>query len=852
MNFKLLSARRPETVRSNDQPLVSIVLFVRNRVQTVRRAVDSVLRQGYPNLQLVVQDGASTDGTLDILKSYGSSVDLVSEPDAGVHDGFWRALQRVRGEIIGTCLSDEQLTPGAIRRGVKELLDAPEVAAITGDAFFSDYSGHVFNTWIGQDFDFLAYLMGDYCPHFSATFFRRSALEEVGLFDSPWSKGRKEPVEFEIWCRLGTQHAVKYVPHFFYKYGYDAGQLSQSVPRIIEELEHRTAVMDAYLFGSDKFFGENHELRNFIIQRQHEILVDHLNWNNDPEGANTIQTRMCQVLGHELPPHLRSVRKAVNRRDFALLGTIAKDAAARIEKKLVGGLQKGMNSLRRLVDRDNQLRRYLRRLVGRLKRHRIIQMIVSPPRPLPPPKTDTIRGRLYLYTARCFRSRGMLPQALQMYCKAEALNGSDGDAEACQLAVASPDYTDADLEQVLRRSTMKRLALEPHMVGLVRGQFANYRRKRQITIGYHCIFWDSSCADALALSFIARHDRREFRIIGYSPFEESSRIQQHFDVFHGATERYNDETFARLVRSDEVDVFVELSGFSHHNRFGAMVLRCAPIQVNYINHLATTQVPNVDYVLGDNVTFPEGSDLYFSEEIYRLPSCLLTYNYDAGSMPEVAPPPKLKNGYTTFGSFGGPYKLNRECIALWAAVMRAVPDSRLLLQNEGMSRQCNVDFVKRQFWKHGVEPDRLIVLSGVSRQANLLNYALMDISLDSWPYCGGNSIAEALWQGVPVVTLKGRRAASAYGASLVGAAGLGDMVAETPEQYAEIAARLAANTERLVALRQDLRTMMRRSGLADAERVARALESAFDEMMTRKFGVRPEEGALPRASRRTA
>lgn len=121
----------------------------------------------------------------------------------------------MKGEVIGTCLSDEQLTPGAIKRGVDELLAAPEVAAITGDAYMSDYSGHVFSTWTGQDFDFLAYLIGDYCPHFSATFFRRSALQEVGLFDSPWREGRKEPVEFEIWCRLGTERSVKYVPHFF-------------------------------------------------------------------------------------------------------------------------------------------------------------------------------------------------------------------------------------------------------------------------------------------------------------------------------------------------------------------------------------------------------------------------------------------------------------------------------------------------------------------------------------------------------------------------------------------------------------------------------------------------------------
>jgi glycosyltransferase involved in cell wall biosynthesis len=831
--------------------LVSIVLFVRNRAQTVRRAVESVLNQDYDNIQLVVQDGASTDGTLEILRSFGSRIDLASEPDAGVHDAFWRALRRVKGEIVGTCLSDEQLTPGAITRGVNELLKSPDAGAITGDAYFSDYSGSIFSTWTGQEFDFLAYLLGDYCPHFSATFFRRSALEEVGLFDSPWREGRKEPVEFEIWCRLGTQHSVKYVPHFFYKYGCDAGQLSQSIPRIIEELDRRTAVMDAYLFGKDRFFGENPELRTLIIQRQHEIIVNHLNWNHDPEGARKIEIRMCEVLGRELPPHLRSVRGAVSRHDLTLLKKIVSDAVVRLEKDLVDGMQRGINFLRRFVDRDNWLRRCARALLRRIRGTRVVHTIATPPQASPPPPStaDLLRGRSYVYTAKCFRSRGMLPQALQMYRKAEVLNDPVVDAEACQLALASPDDTDADLELMLRRWSVKETAREPLFVHLVRGRFANFRRKRRITIGYHCIFWNSPGAEAFALSFIAKHQRRDFRIIGYSPFEESSRIQQHFDVFHGATEKYDSETFARLVRSDEVDVFVELSGLSHYNRFRAMALRCAPIQVSYINHLATTQVPNVDYVVGDDIAFPKGSDRYFSEAIYRLPSCLLTYNYDSMNMPPVSPPPKLGNGYTTFGSFGGPYKLNRECIELWAAVLKAVPNSRFIMQNEGMSRQCNIDFIKRQFWKHGVRPDRLIILPGTDRQANLLNYASMDISLDSWPYCGGNSVAEALWQGVPVVTLKGRRAVAAYGASLVSAAGLADMVAETPEEYVDIAAQVAASTERLVDFRRNLRAMMHQHGLADSERMARVLESAFEEMMRRKFGARPEDKALRQADR---
>ena len=844
MKFKLLSGDDGPAPMSNEKPLVSIVLFVRNRAETICRAIESILNQDYPNIQLVVQDGASIDGTLEILKSYGSRIDLVSEPDAGVHDGFWRALQRVKGEIIGTCLSDEQMMPGAIKRGVDELMAAPRAGAITGDAYMSEYSGHVFTTWTGQDFDFLAYLVGDYCPHFSASFFRRSALEEVGLFDSPWREGRKEPVEFEIWCRLGTQHIVKYVPHFFYKFGYDPGQLSHSIPRIVEELDRRTMIIDTYLFGKDNFFGENKELRDYILRRQHEILVNHLNCNNDPESAIRIETRMHEVLGLDLPPELSSVVNSIKGGNLSLLKKIARDAAARFAKRLADNIQRSFpNFIRKRLtdDRKKYIRRYAMEIYYRLKGIPSSHLLLNP-RGLAPSVDagDTFLGRLYEYTATRYRARGLLPQALQMYRKAEVLNDETVDAAACQLAITSPDYTDADLETMYRRWSEKHAAPVHH---IVHGRFKKYKPKKPIMIGYHCIFWGSACADALALSYIAKHDRENFRIIGYSPFEESPWVQEHFDVFHGATQRYDNEDFANLVRSDEVDIFIELSGLSHYHRYGAMALRCAPVQVNYVNHLATTQVANVDYVIGDDITFPTTSDPYYSESIYRLPSCFLTYNYDSMSMPEVAASPCIENGHVTFGSFGGPYKLNHECLELWAAVLRAVPNSRFLMQNEGMSTQSNIDFIKGQFKKYGVDPERLIILPGTDRDTNLLNYAKMDISLDSWPYCGGNSIAEALWQGVPVVTLRGPRATASYGASLVSAAGLPDLAAETPEEYVDIAARLAADKKRLANLRDNLRIMVRENDLADVERVVRALEAAFIDMLERKFGPLPEDKA---------
>ena len=843
LHFKLLPTVEPAPTRAVELPIVSIVMFVRNRVETVRRAIESVLSQDYPRIHLVVQDGVSTDGTLEILESYGDRIDLVSEPDDGERDGFWRVLQRVKGEIIGTCLSDEQLMPGAIKRGVEELMAAPEVGAITGDTYFSEYSGHVFSTWTGQEFDFLAYLIGDYCPHFSATFFRKSALEHVGMFDSPWRKGRKEPVEFEIWCRLGTQHTVKYVHHTFYKFGCDQGQLSQSISRITEELDRRSAVMDYYLFGEDRFFGEKVELRNFILRRQHEIIINHLNCNADPEAALRIEARMHDVLGLEMPQALRAIFEAepgsLFRRKCRDLLTKAMKLLATLESRDFPRVIRWCIPAARHVGIQQRALSYYYHLRGIPRDFlRVNPLGIAPLAPVP----EDFRGRMYEYMAQRYRDRGLVAQALQMFRKAEVLNDPAIDAAACQLALASPDHTDEDLEQIHRRWSKKHCPPDYHVV---HGSFRDrgWAVDGKITVGYHCAFQGDSCADALALPVIGLHDRSRFRVIGYSPFPESAHVQQQFDLFHGATVDYDNHTFAEMVRADGVDVFVELSSLSHFHRYGAMALRAAPVQASYANHLGTTQVANVDYVIGDDVTFPEGSDLYYSETIERLADCVHAYCYDDIKTPNLAPPPCLEKGYVTFGSFGSAFKLNRECLDLWSAVLRAVPQSRFLMQNASMSTASNADFMRKQFRQRGVDPERVMILGDADCDSNLENYALMDISLDSWPCCGGSSLAEALWQGVPVVTLKGVRATAAYGAALVGAAGLAELVAGTPAEFVENAARLAADRPRLVGLRRNLRRMMHGHGLCDPVRMARLLEDTYQAMMTRRFGQSPNKQA---------
>src|SRR5262249_3655508 len=151
----------------------------------------------------------------------------------------------------------------------------------------------------------------------------------------------------------------------------------------------------------------------------------------------------------------------------------------------------------------------------------------------------------------------------------------------------------------------------------------------------------------------------------------------------------------------------------------------------------------------------------------------------------------------TFGCFGSSAKLNLELIERWTRLLHRVPGSRLRLQNLQLGTAASRRFMAERFARFGIAADRLIIEGGVDRPTLLDLYAKVDIALDTWPYCGGNTIAESLWQGVPVVTLKDQRFAGAYGASLITAAGCADLIAHTSEQFIDIAAALADDPQRL-------------------------------------------------------
>jgi predicted O-linked N-acetylglucosamine transferase (SPINDLY family)/glycosyltransferase involved in cell wall biosynthesis len=756
---------RPDLPASDhDLPLVSIVMFVRNRVDMVGRAIDSVLGQGYPRLQFVIQDCASTDGTVDVIRSYGARIELVSEPDRGTNDGFWRGLKRVKGDIIGSCLSDEEMAPKSIERAVVELANAPEAGAITGDAFICDLHGNTIGFHTGKEFNLLSYLLGDYCPHFATSFFRRRSLEDIGFFANRWKDGDLDTVEFELWCRLGIAHRVKYVQHLFARWTVHEQQMSQNINRIMGELASRTMIFDRYLFGQGNFFGEDRRLRDYIIKRQHDIVIYHLLAHGQREDAIKLEALLRDALGS-------------------------------------GAITKSMT-----------------------------ESTVLPPSPNEFTEEEKqYRAQLAHQVAMCYRDRGQVDEALQLWKGAAALNDETIDAMQPQLSLSSPTLDEEELERKQVAWALKRA--HPTLLK-VEGSVKKVRTNGRLTVGYNSTLWNIQTGQAILLPVVTRHDRKRIRLIGYSHLEQPQEVTSKFDDFY-VTGQMGHGDFCKLARSHKLDVLVETNGLSHGNRLPAMAARCAPVQVSYVNHAGTCGVPNVDYLITDSIAAEEVEPGYYTEQLFVLPRCFLTYTYDEMYAPPVASSPFLANGYITFGNFGGPYKLNLECLKLWASVLHQVPGSKLLLQNPGMNNLGNADFVKMRLGWFGIDPERVIILPGADRETILKNYEMMDISLDSWPYCGGNTIAEALWQGVPVITLKGRRFVAAYGASLNAASGLSDLVVRKWDDFAQIARVLANDKDRLVSLRSNLRSMMVKHGLSDPKQLATVLEDAYFDMARR-------------------
>ena len=310
--------------------------------------------------------------------------------------------------------------------------------------------------------------------------------------------------------------------------------------------------------------------------------------------------------------------------------------------------------------------------------------------------------------------------------------------------------------------------------------------------------------------------------------ETSARLRACCKGWHSAV-GLSDEALAQRITEDGIDILIDLSGHTAHNRLTMFAWKPAPVQLTWLGYLATTGLSTIDYVIADAWTLPKEQEVYFTEKVWRLPDSYICFTppvYEA--LP--GPLPAIGNGYVTFGSCNNLTKMNDDVVALWSRVLKAVPNSRLLLK----STQLDADSVRQKvidrFAIHGIEAERLILKAHVPRGEYLRTYCEMDIALDPFPYPGITTSVESLWMGVPVLTLAGEQFLSRQGLGLLMNAGLPEWVAKDPGDYVARAVVHAGDLQALAALRSGLRQQVLASPIFDAPRFARNFEAALRGM----------------------
>jgi len=376
----------------------------------------------------------------------------------------------------------------------------------------------------------------------------------------------------------------------------------------------------------------------------------------------------------------------------------------------------------------------------------------------------------------------------------------------------------------------------------------NRDRHRPLRIGYVSADFRQHSAGLLALPVLRSHDRTQVRVYCYSgvtrPDYLTERFKAYADVWHD-TARMSDDDLDALIRQDEIDVLMDLSGHTEGNRLPVFAREPAPVQATAWGYATGTGLDTMHYFLADAVVAPPESYRWYAEEVVNLPS-LICYESPADPSP-VAPPPCLTRGYITFGAFNRQEKVTENVRATWARLMLMVPDARLLVKTGGKSEQARQrlfeDLVAR-----GVARERIELRGHTSPSEHQAAHNDIDIFLDTFPHGGGVTSIESLLMGVPVVTLLGERVAGRLAASFLTTLGLTDLIADNEDEYLQIAVRLAADRERLVRERETLRERILASPIANADLYTRALEATYRDLWQRwcrgEGPARRGEGAL--------
>jgi len=320
----------------------------------------------------------------------------------------------------------------------------------------------------------------------------------------------------------------------------------------------------------------------------------------------------------------------------------------------------------------------------------------------------------------------------------------------------------------------------------------------------------------------------EIALICYSarePDAMTDRLRAASDGWHD-TRGLSDQELADKICGDGIDILFDLSGHSRGTRLLMFARKPAPIQITWAGYVGTTGLSAMDYLLADRHYIPDGAEAFYTEKIITMPDAYVSYRAPDFA-PAVGPSPQQQNGYVTFGVFNNPTKIHAGTLDTWMEVLSAVPNSRLLIKYKGVDSKANSRRFHEAFAAAGLDSSRLILEGTATPKAMMARYNDVDIALDTFPYNGGLTTCEALWMGVPVITLVGEIFAARHALSHLNGAGLPELAAVDQAGYRDLAVALATDAPRLTGLRSGLRDRMLASPLCDEPLFAKNFAAAM-------------------------